>query len=77
MKFFAENFNGRLTTVRIHASKQVRENRGFTFTPGIDDAQSECGLDGVTHWDYTIANEGDMDKLERDLEFLSDLCSGV
>lgn len=37
----------KLILVRVYATESSREARGWVFTPGIDDAQSECALDGV------------------------------
>lgn len=39
--------------------------RGFSFTSGIDDAESECGLDAVEDWDLTIKNNGDQLSLDK------------
>ena len=37
----------------------MRKRRGWKFTAGIDDAQSECGLDG-RDWDVIFANDDQM-----------------
>lgn len=44
--------------MRVEASVAAREARGFKFSAGVDDAESECGLDGVANWDAVIANDG-------------------
>jgi len=36
----------------------VRQSRGWTFTEGVDDAPTECGLDHVTDWDLVVENNG-------------------
>lgn len=59
LNFFLERYPGSVTTVRITASDNVRKERGFFFTPGIDDAESECGLDHISDWDQIIQNECD------------------
>ena len=41
--------------------------RGWVFTPSVDDAESECGLDNVTDWDVVVENDGD-ETLEKVLE---------
>jgi phosphomevalonate kinase len=56
--------------VRVTASTATREARGFKFCEGIDDAESECGLDDYPAWDIVIDNEGDMDSLMTALENL-------
>ncbi len=41
--------------------------------PGIDDAESECGLDEGVKFDYIIMNDGADDVLEKQLEDLLSL----
>jgi phosphomevalonate kinase len=36
-------------TLRVQACDADRISRGFVFTPGNDDAESEYGLDDCTH----------------------------
>lgn len=57
--FRSQRYN--IKTVRINASEDVRENRGWTFECGVDDVQSECDLDDVTQWDLVIDNDGTND----------------
>ena len=47
----------RVYVVRIHASNEIRQGRGWIFQPGVDDAESECGLDHYSPWDFLIDNE--------------------
>jgi phosphomevalonate kinase len=42
--------------VRVEASVDARKSRGFDYTSGVDDVDSECGLDGVRDWDWLIKN---------------------
>ena len=56
MKCFESN-SFRTITVRVQAGKEERERRGYKFKSGIDDAESECGLDHFHH-DVVIDNEG-------------------
>lgn len=51
----AEEKGGGVLTVRVEATLEVRQARGWVFTPNIDDAPSECGLDHYT-CDVTIEN---------------------
>lgn len=43
--------------VRIVTSEEVRRNRGWIFTPGVDDVESECGLDGFADWTLVVKND--------------------
>ena len=45
--------------VRIEADDDVRKRRGWRFTTGIDDCDSECALDNGIKWDYRILNNGE------------------
>lgn len=40
------------------------------FPPGVDDAESECGLDNFGSFDWVIENHGDEQYLEDQLENL-------
>lgn len=46
-------------TVRIESTSAAREHRGWAFTAGVDDVDSECGLDDHSSdrpWDIVINN---------------------
>ncbi|XP_047121835.1 phosphomevalonate kinase isoform X5 [Schistocerca piceifrons] len=60
LKWFLDNCGGPsvVHTVRVVADDAVRKQRGWMYTPGIDDAVSECGLDSITDWNWTISNNG-------------------
>ncbi|KIH65610.1 putative phosphomevalonate kinase [Ancylostoma duodenale] len=58
IEYFQANY--RTLTVRIEASNEERERRGFVFTEGIDDMPSECALDEYDH-DITIVNDQSRD----------------
>lgn len=45
MHFFKEHHGAHLLTVRVQASKQSREDRGWVYNKEVDDSPSECGLD--------------------------------
>ena len=49
--------------LKIVASTETRTNRGYVFTPGIDDATTECGLDKFTGWDHVIMNDNSKEEL--------------
>lgn len=58
--------------VRVVASEETRLKRGWTFVSGVDDAESECGLDHENH-DILVDNNGDADVLTKSLEILSSI----
>lgn len=59
IQFFNEKFpTAKLYCVRIHSSMQTREQRGFVYTLGVDDAESECALDTYDGWHFRIWNDG-------------------
>eukprot|EP00088_Acartia_fossae_P035606 TRINITY_DN36729_c0_g1_i10.p1 TRINITY_DN36729_c0_g1~~TRINITY_DN36729_c0_g1_i10.p1 ORF type:complete len:191 (-),score=37.54 TRINITY_DN36729_c0_g1_i10:200-772(-) len=60
LRYFRENYGERMKTVRICASEEVRSWRGWVFTPGVDDKETECGLDSVSEWDFRLENNGDL-----------------
>ena len=66
--YFKEKFCERTRLVRIVANDDVRKRRGFVFTSGVDDAESECGLDDGIDWDILVCNNGDNDELNRTIE---------
>lgn len=61
VQFFKENYDN-VISVRINASDETRKSRGWVFTPGVDDAESECGLD-QQEFDVVIQNDGDVQQL--------------
>ena len=65
MHFFeSEKFKqSKIIRIRLTASEETRKNRGWVFTPGVDDKTTECGLDEFKNWDYIIENNGTVDKL--------------
>ena len=68
-QFFESNYPKEICKrVRICASEEVRMSRGFVFQSGVDDAESECGLD-EQNCDFTIENNGQVppEKLLQDL----------
>ena len=65
-------FSARYKTihVRVTASEQTRTMRGWAFVTGIDDAESECGLDNES-FDIIVNNDGDDEVLQKTLEKLT------
>jgi len=74
LQFFQNNYKDCVTSIRIVASDSVRSQRGFNFTVGVDDVESECGLDHVSNWDLTMCNDGDESLLKSDIQYLVNLC---
>jgi phosphomevalonate kinase len=60
-EFFTSNFSGRseVTKIRVTASEHTRNSRGFKFQDGVDNAESECGLD-TESCNYVIENNGQL-----------------
>ncbi len=48
----------KVVQTRVQAPVNVREQRGFVFVEGIDDAGTECDLDDVSDWDHVVVNDG-------------------
>ncbi|XP_077012428.1 phosphomevalonate kinase [Tamandua tetradactyla] len=67
IQWFRETYGATVQTVRVVASEQSRQQRGWVFTPGVDDAESECGLDDFGDFDWVIENHGDEQRLEEQL----------
>ncbi|XP_071970121.1 phosphomevalonate kinase [Engystomops pustulosus] len=57
-------------TVRVVASEETRKSRGWVYTPEVDDAESECGLDQGVTFDWILSNDGDRAVLEEQLHNL-------
>lgn len=66
-----------LIKLRINSTTQTRVSRGWHFTKGIDDQQTECGLDDECHWDYIIQNDSTKEKLLIQLEPLFEQISNL
>ncbi|XP_014670188.1 PREDICTED: phosphomevalonate kinase-like [Priapulus caudatus] len=68
--FFRRRFARQTVLVRVVACEATRRARGWTFTEGVDDAESECGLDEGVAWDHVVENDGNETTLERHLDRL-------
>ena len=53
--------------LRLQTSIQVRSKRGWVFTNGIDDSETEVDLDDYDDWDFVIDNDGDNEAINRDI----------
>ena len=63
------------TTVRVVAGEGVRKARGWEWMEGVDDAPSECALDGYP-CNQTVRNDGDEKQLAEELEKIRKLVAG-
>lgn len=55
-----QNSSFKCISIRVEASVEARKSRGYQYTEGIDDADSECGLDHVSAgggWDFVVRND--------------------
>ncbi|ELT87821.1 hypothetical protein CAPTEDRAFT_105072 [Capitella teleta] len=66
VEYYQTEYPGQVKTVRVEADESVRRDRGWVFTSGVDDAESECDLD-ETNFDLVITNNGDSELLENAL----------
>ncbi|XP_075979675.1 phosphomevalonate kinase [Anticarsia gemmatalis] len=71
IQWFKETYGSKVRTIRINADEEIRKNRGYVFTPGVDDAPSECDLDDYTEWDLVLNNNNE--NLERVQQFVNRL----
>lgn len=66
--WFTQEYGETVRTIRVAAEEDVRVKRGYVFTSGIDDKASECDLDKVGNWHWTINNNGSAEELEKLLD---------
>lgn len=64
LQYFENKYADRCLCVRISCSDAIRIQRGFVFTKGVDDADSECALDHVKDWNFVINNDGNQSVLD-------------
>ncbi|XP_053559674.1 phosphomevalonate kinase isoform X6 [Bombina bombina] len=70
--WFLSSYGAVAQTVRVVASEDTRRARGWLYTPEVDDAESECGLDKGVAFDWIITNDGDGNFLDEQLNKLLD-----
>ncbi|XP_068616412.1 phosphomevalonate kinase [Brachionichthys hirsutus] len=68
LQWFWSEFPRQTRTVRVQSSEETRKQRGWSFTTGVDDVESECGLDSGVEFDWIITNDGDAPLLEEQLQ---------
>lgn len=72
LEYFQKVLKKRLLLIRIEANEEIRKKRGWKFINGIDDADSECNLDDLNHWDYIIENDNNNISLKRNVQNIVD-----
>ncbi|XP_055648430.1 phosphomevalonate kinase isoform X2 [Falco peregrinus] len=70
VEWFQAAYGAAVQTVRVVASEETRKRRNWVFVAGVDDAESECGLDQGVAFDWVITNDGDAVSLDQQLEML-------
>ncbi|NXC89732.1 PMVK kinase, partial [Cercotrichas coryphoeus] len=70
VEWFRDAYGDVVQTVRVVASEETRKRRNWVFVTGVDDAESECGLDQGVAFDWVITNDGDEVALGEQLEML-------
>ncbi|XP_061700629.1 phosphomevalonate kinase [Syngnathoides biaculeatus] len=67
LQWFWAKFPQQTYCVRVESREETRRQRGWSFSAGVDDAESECGLDDSVEFHWTITNEADAPSLEDQL----------
>ncbi|XP_061462744.1 phosphomevalonate kinase [Rhineura floridana] len=70
IEWFRDVYGDLVQVVRVIATEEARRRRDWVFTMGIDDTESECGLDQGVAFDWVITNDGDQLSLDAQLEEL-------
>ncbi|XP_077454029.1 phosphomevalonate kinase [Stigmatopora argus] len=67
LRWFLSRFPRRTRCIRIESREETRRCRGWIFTAGVDDGESECGLDAGVDFHWTVTNEDDAPPLDEQL----------
>ncbi|NXY25755.1 PMVK kinase, partial [Atrichornis clamosus] len=70
VEWFQNVYGDVVQTIRVVATEETRRTRNWVFVTGVDDAESECGLDQGVAFDWVITNDGDKLSLDEQLETL-------
>ena len=57
LAFFRDDHRWKCIAVRVEATDRTRAGRGWKFKEGVDDVESERGLDGRCDWDIIVNND--------------------
>ncbi|KAL1453702.1 hypothetical protein WDU94_010021 [Cyamophila willieti] len=76
LKWFIDNYPEVCKTIRVVCDDAVRKERGWVFTAGIDDAETECDLDNVdqSEWNWIIRNNGTLQDVSSELSEIVATC---
>lgn len=77
LQWFWAEFPQQTRSVRVQSSEKTRMQRGWSFTAGVDDAESECGLDSGVEFDWVITNDADALSLDEQLQPILKLAKEV
>lgn len=58
IKYFEENYGKKVHKIRLTCPDAIRIQRNWSYTVGVDDVESECGLDNYSKWDMILENNG-------------------
>ncbi|XP_013418217.1 phosphomevalonate kinase [Lingula anatina] len=72
IEYFNSFYKEQTLLIRVQAKESVRMDRGWKFTSGVDDAESECDLDSGITWHMIIDNNGQEEQLNIHLQTLID-----
>ncbi|XP_077697512.1 phosphomevalonate kinase isoform X2 [Eretmochelys imbricata] len=70
VEWFQDVYGAAVQLVRVVATEETRKRRNWVFIVGVDNAESECGLDQGVTFDWVITNDGDELSLDSQLEKL-------
>ncbi|KAI5725667.1 hypothetical protein M8J77_018564 [Diaphorina citri] len=70
LAWFQQHYSGVCRTVRIVCEDAIRVQRGWVFTQGIDDAETECDLDElpISDWTWLVKNNGTLQDISDQLQ---------
>eukprot|EP00933_Yihiella_yeosuensis_P028451 TRINITY_DN22267_c1_g1_i1.p1 TRINITY_DN22267_c1_g1~~TRINITY_DN22267_c1_g1_i1.p1 ORF type:complete len:236 (-),score=40.82 TRINITY_DN22267_c1_g1_i1:98-805(-) len=75
-QYLRQHYSDRLILIRLDAGEELRETRGYRFTPGVDDCAVECDLDDdriSVPWTLRWENDGDDTKWPQRLKQACDM----
>ncbi|CAF95044.1 unnamed protein product, partial [Tetraodon nigroviridis] len=68
VQWFQAEFPQQTQLVRVGCSDRTRQQRGWSFTAGVDDSESECGLDTGVQFDWIVNNDAGGASLDEQLQ---------
>uniref|UniRef100_T1JES9 Phosphomevalonate kinase n=1 Tax=Strigamia maritima TaxID=126957 RepID=T1JES9_STRMM len=77
LDYFQNSFGDKVKTVRITAEDNIRQQRHWAYTHGVDDAESECDLDNVSSWNWIVNNSGNDIAVMKTLQEIKDKAQAI